>query len=284
VEVSLVASLSTSVNTNLGAISALASLRKINAQLQVANKQLETGYRVADAADDASTFSVAQGLRGDLQAFSAVQGSLANGVGLASVTQAALTSISDTAGNIQAKLVQLSDASITAGQRAIYTADYNALTSQISNFIGQANYNGANLISAGSAARTYLASISGSTLSLSSQASTSTAFTTFTGAVNVSTASDATAALTPLTTFQTAISSSLASNSGESRGLTVQSGFVNAISDAVTTGLGVLVDADIGKAAAQSQSLQVRQQLAVQSLSIANQQPGVLLGLFNSGR
>jgi flagellin len=45
-----------------------------------------------------------------------------------------------------------------------------------------------------------------------------------------------------------------------------------------------LVDADIGKAAAQSQSLQVRQQLAVQSLSIANQQPGVLLGLFPGAR
>ena len=283
-EVSLVASLSTSVNTNLGAISALASLRKINAQLQVANKQLETGYRVADAADDASTFSVAQGLRGDLQAFSAVQSSLANGVGLASVTQAALTSISDTAGNIQAKLVQLSDASITDGQRTIYNADYTALTSQISNFIAQANYNGANLISAASAARTYLASVSGTTLSLSSQASTGTAFTTFTGAVNVSSASNATASLTALTTFQTAVSSSLATNAGESRGLSVQSGFVSAISDAVTTGLGVLVDADIGKAAAQSQSLQVRQQLAVQSLSIANQQPSVLLGLFPGSR
>jgi len=268
----------------LGAISALASLRKINAQLDVANKQLQTGYRVADAADDASTFSVAQGLRGDLQAFSAVQSSLANGVGLASVTQAALTSISDTAGNIQAKLVQLSDASITAGQRAVYTADYNALTSQISNFISQANYNGANLISTGSAARTYLASISGTTLSLTSQAATGTAFTTFTGAVNVSTASDATASLTALTTFQTAVSSSLATNAGESRGLSVQSTFVSAISDAVTTGLGVLVDADIGKAAAQSQSLQVRQQLAVQSLSIANQQPSVLLGLFPGAR
>ena len=76
----MVASLSNSVNTNLGSMTALASLRRINADLLVANKQLQTGYRVADAADDASTFSVAQGLRGDLQAFSAVQNSLANGV------------------------------------------------------------------------------------------------------------------------------------------------------------------------------------------------------------
>lgn len=280
----MVASLSTSVNTNLGAISALASLRKINAALLVANKQLQTGYRVADAADDASTFSVAQGLRGDLQAFSAVQSSLANGVGLGAVTQAALTSISDTAGNIQAKLVQLSDGSITAAQRTIYTADYNTLTSQINNFIAQANYNGANLISSGSAARTYLSSVTGSTLSLSGLGATATALTTFTGAVNVSTASDAANSLTALTTFQNAVASSLSTNATESRTLSVQSSFQSAVSDAVTTGLGALVDADIGKAAAQSQALQVRQQLAVQSLSIANQQPSVLLGLFNTGR
>jgi len=280
----LVASLSTSVNTNLGAISALASLRKINAELLVANKQLQTGYRVADASDDASTFSVAQGLRGDLQAFSAVQSSLANGVGLGQVTQAALTSISDTSGNIQAKLVQLSDGLISAAQRTIYTADYNTLTSQINNFISQANYNGANLISSGSAARTYLSSITGSTLSLSGLGATATALTTFTSAVNVSTASDAANSLTALTTFQSAIASSLSTSATESRTLSVQSSFQSAVTDAVTTGLGALIDADIGKASAQSQSLQVRQQLAVQSLAIANQQPGVLLGLFNNAR
>ena len=280
----MVASLSNSVNTNTGSMTALASLRRINADLLVANKQLQTGYRVADAADDASTFSVAQGLRGDLQAFSAVQNSLANGVGLGSVTQAALTSISNTAGNIQAKLVQLSDASISASQRTIYTADYNALTSQIANFIAQANYNGANLISSGSASRTYLASTSGSTLSLSGLGSTATALTTFTGAVNVSTASDATNSLAAVTTFQNAISQSLSTSATQSRALTVQSSFQSAVSDAVTTALGALVDADIGKASAQSQALQVRQQLAVQSLSIANQQPSVLLGLFPTAR
>jgi flagellin len=280
----LVASLSTSVNTNLGAISALASLRKINAELLVANKQLQTGYRVADASDDASTFSVAQGLRGDLQAFSAVQSSLANGVGLGQVTQAALTSISDTAGNIQAKLVQLSDGNITAAQRTIYTADYNTLTSQINNFIAQANFNGANLISSGSTARSYLASINGSTLSLSGLGATATALTTFTGAANVSTASDAANSLTALTTFQSAIASSLSTSATESRTLSVQSSFQSAVTDAVTTGLGALIDADIGKASAQSQSLQVRQQLAVQSLAIANQQPSVLLGLFPGAR
>ena len=67
--------MSNSINTNVGAMVALASLRTTQAALQVASKQVQSGYRVADAMDDASTFSVAQGIRGNLQAFQAVQGS-----------------------------------------------------------------------------------------------------------------------------------------------------------------------------------------------------------------
>jgi flagellin len=267
------------VNTNTSALAALASLRKINSNLAVAQKQLQTGYRVADASDDASTFSVAQGLRGDLQAYSAVQGSLANGVGLGSVTQAALTGISDLVGNLEAKITQLADGSISASQRTIYTNDYNALTSQVANFISQANYNGINLLSAGSVSKTFLADTSANTLTISSQSSVNAAFTTF-NTSSVASASAATLALTSLTTFQTAVASSLGTNASEARSLTLQSTFTNAITDSITTGIGAIVDADIGKASAAVQALQVQQQLAIQSLAIANQQPSRLLGLF----
>ena len=50
--------------------------------------------------------------------------------------------------------------------------------------------------------------------------------------------------------------------------------------DAVEEGLGSLVDADIARESARLQALQTRQQLSVQTLSIANQAPTVLLSLF----
>ncbi|MBI3453683.1 MAG: flagellin, partial [Rhodospirillales bacterium] len=49
-----------------------------------------------------------------------------------------------------------------------------------------------------------------------------------------------------------------------------------------TEGLGSLVDADLAKESAALQSLQVKQQLGVQALGIANQAPQVLLGLFRN--
>jgi flagellin len=50
--------------------------------------------------------------------------------------------------------------------------------------------------------------------------------------------------------------------------------------DALNSGVGSLVDADLAKESAQLQSLQIRQQLGTQSLSIANQAPAALLSLF----
>ena len=271
--------MSNSINTNVGAMVALSSLRTTQSALNVASKQVQTGYRVADAMDDASTFSVAQGIRGNLQAFQAVQGSLANGVGLGSVTQAALTNISTLIGNLQAKITQLADGSINNNQRTIYAADFTAMVGQISNFITQANYNGTNLLSAGSADKTFLADTAATTLTMTNRAGVATAFSTFTGSA-VDTAANATLALTSLATFNQTVSAALGGNAADTRSLQLQSNFVNSIVDATTTGLGAIVDADIGKASASVQALQVRQQLGIQSLSIANQQPSVLLGLF----
>ena len=50
--------------------------------------------------------------------------------------------------------------------------------------------------------------------------------------------------------------------------------------DALNTGLGSLVDADLAKESAALQALQIRQQLGTQALSIANQAPQTLLSLF----
>ncbi len=271
--------MSNSINTNLGALMAQSALRTAGAQLDRASKTVQTGYRVADASDDASTFSVAQGIRGNLQAYGAVQQSLTNGSGLGDVTDSALTGISDLIGNLQAKITQLADGSISSNQRTIYTADMNAMTSQIRNFISQANYNGVNLLSSNSSARTFLVDTAANTLTLTSQSSVNAAFTTF-ATSSVTSSSAATLALTSLNTFAQAVNSSLSNNAANTRALNLQNSFINSQVDAINAGLGATVDADIGKASAQVQSRQVQRQLGVQSLSLANQQPSVLLGLF----
>ncbi len=61
----------------------------------------------------------------------------------------------------------------------------------------------------------------------------------------------------------------------------LQSNFVTNLSDAITKGVGALVDADMNVESTRLQALQVQQQLGVQALSIANQNTQMILRLFN---
>ncbi|WBU56883.1 flagellin [Paracoccus sediminicola] len=59
-----------------------------------------------------------------------------------------------------------------------------------------------------------------------------------------------------------------------------QRDFIGKLTDSMRSGIGALVDANMEEASARLQALQVQQQLATQSLSIANQAPQALLSLF----
>lgn len=131
-----------SANTNTSALVALSSLRGNNLNLDRISKALQTGYRVADATDDGAIFMVAQGVRGDVKAYAAVQSSLSAAIGLGQVTMAAIDRIYGLVGDIKAKITSLADGSLTAQQQDIYRGDIRAFIGQINNFIAQADYNG----------------------------------------------------------------------------------------------------------------------------------------------
>ncbi|APF38480.1 MULTISPECIES: flagellin [Chelatococcus] len=60
----------------------------------------------------------------------------------------------------------------------------------------------------------------------------------------------------------------------------IQNDFVTALSDAVTRGIGQLVDANMEEESTKLQALQVQQQLGIQALSIANSSTQNILSLF----
>ena len=98
--------------------------------------------------------------------------------------------------------------------------------------------------------------------------------------LDVSTAANAAQALTDIETLiQTAIDASASFGSSEQR-VDIQSEFVLSLIDSMTSGIGALVDADMEKASARLQALQVQQQLGTQALSIANSTPQTILSLF----
>ncbi|WP_126978921.1 flagellin [Frigidibacter oleivorans] len=98
--------------------------------------------------------------------------------------------------------------------------------------------------------------------------------------IDVSTEAGATAALSTIETLiDTATAAASAFGSVEGR-IETQADFVSKLTDAMKSGIGSLVDADMEEASARLQALQTQQQLGIQALSIANQQPQNILALF----
>ena len=81
------------------------------------------------------------------------------------------------------------------------------------------------------------------------------------------------------TDLQAAIDAAAAFGAAQVR-IEAQNEFLAKQADALKTGVGALVDADMEEASARLQALQVQQQLGIQALSIANQSPQNVLALF----
>lgn len=99
-------------------------------------------------------------------------------------------------------------------------------------------------------------------------------------AADISTKQNADDVLRALTKATSAMSDKLNTLGSAARKIDSQLTFTSKLSDAITSGIGTLVDADLSKESANLQGLQLKQQLGVQALSIANQTPQAIASLF----
>jgi flagellin len=276
-----------SVNTNVGAMIALQSLNKTNAELASVQKQISTGYRVADAQDDGAAYAIAQRVRSDVGALGSANQQLGNVQGLLSTTQSGLNNISNTMQSMQAVLVKLADGNTQGNQRTQYVAQYNSLLANVKSYITDATYNGKTLIgdigssAAGFGAVNVVRNEVGATYNIATY-SGSALYSALTIASSI-TAGAAAALITSTGSFMTQldnVGTQLNSYGAAQTYVNNQISYNNDKIDSLNSGLGSLIDADLAKESAQLQALQIRQQLGTQSLSIANQAPQTLLSLF----
>ena len=106
------------------------------------------------------------------------------------------------------------------------------------------------------------------------------AIVTLKSTATVSTQAKASTLVAIIQTSLTNVNSAMAKLSSGAAKFSIQATFSQKLSDTLTQGIGNLVDANMAAESAMLQSLQVKQQLGVQALSIANQAPQTILGLF----
>ncbi len=271
-----------SVNTNVGAMVALQNLDSTNSQLQGVQSAINTGLKVASAKDDGAAYAIAQNMRGDVAGYAAVGDSINRGMSAVDVALSAGQSISDLLIQMKSKALAASDSSLDTASRAALNEDFTALRDQISSIVNNAVFNGYNLVDGSTNQITALASSDGSRrLTVSAEnMSLSGSVVTIATAGNISTQAAASTMISTVETSLTNVNAALARLSSGAKKFSIQADFVQKLSDTLTAGIGNLVDANMAQESAMLQSLQVKQQLGVQALAIANQAPSITLSLF----
>ena len=267
-----------SVNTNVGAMIALQNLALTNKQLINTQLRVTTGLRVNGPKDDAATFAIAQNMRGDIAGYGSVGVSLAMGEATVNVAIDAATSIADLLTQMKGKAVQASQEGMDQNSYNALHLEFTALREQLTTIVNTAAFNGKNLITSGATAFKVLSTVEGSTIVVSSAQMDTTTLVIHTA--TLATAANAQTALALINAAIITNSNALAVMGASSKRVDIQNDFVQKLTDVLKLGVGNLVDADLATESANLQALQIKQQLGVQALSIANQNPQSILALF----
>jgi flagellin len=274
-----------SINTNSNALIALQNLNATSMELSGVQSRINTGKKVNSAKDNGATWAIAQNQRSDIASLDAVKESLSRGSSTIDVAMSAATSVSDLLVQMKQKVLSASDTSLDAVSRSSLNEDFKSLRDQITKAVTNASFNGKSLLNTGSTAMATLANADGSSrLTVAAEVMTlSGSIVTLTSTASFNTAATASALIATVNTSLQNVSSSLSRLGTRAKSLENHLTFVSKLQDALETGVGSLVDADLAKESARFQALQAKQQLGFQALTIANQGPQSLLSLFRQG-
>ncbi len=304
-----------SINTNIAAMTALQALRTTNSDLLKTQNRISTGLRVSDASDNAAYWSIATTMRSDRQALSTVSDALGLGSATVDIAAKSIETAIKVSSDIKAKLVAARSPGV---DRAKIQAEIEQLQSSLQDTVNGASFSGQNWLAVDSTAtttRTLVSSFSrdssgdisigtitvdigatGSMLVDTSgggagildsvrTATTSGDYTVLT--LDISGLTDDASDLTDLEDYLTGVDDAITSmtNAATAMGavktrINLQKDFADTLMDAIDTGIGTLVDADMNEESTRLQALQVRQQLGIQALSLANQSSQSILSLF----
>lgn len=303
-----------SINTNASAMTALSSLNQTNKMLNQTQNAISTGFKVANASDNAAYWSIATEMRSDNKALSTVQDALGLGSAKVDVASTAIESVIDVTDEIKKKLVAAREPGV---DREKIQSEITQLQGQITSISESASFSGENWLSVDSSAAGYNAtksivssfnraadgSVSVATIDIDTASTklfdandqsgiidkdrTGTAADFKLSTIDISALTDSAADLTTLDEYISGADSAVselttaATDLGSvSSRMDIQSDFVSNLSDAIERGVSQLVDADLNEESTKLQALQAQQQLGIQALSIANSNSQNILSLF----
>ena len=245
------------------------------------NNRLSTGLKVSSAVDDPLAYFTAKTLNDNGDDFTGVKDNIDQAISTVKTALDAIDAVTDIVKQMKGLVNSARGADTTT--RADLATQFGTLRTQLDNLVGDANYNGTNLLKATPDSLTVNFNPDGSnTLTIAGvDITTANSGLSIAGAAG-SWASDANidAAQTDLDAALTTLRSQASTFGSNIAIMTTRLDFTSNIINDFQEGAGKLTNADLNEEGANLLALQTRQQLGINSLSLASQSEQSVLGLF----
>jgi len=136
-----------SLHTNNAALSAQNSLTRTQSSLSTSMTRLSTGYRINSAMDDAAGLQIATRLKAQTSGMAVAMRNTQNSVSMLQTAEGALSEVTNILTRMKDLATQSADGSSSASDRTAMQSEYDALTDEMTNILGNTSFGGTTLLS-----------------------------------------------------------------------------------------------------------------------------------------
>ncbi|MFQ5651706.1 MAG: flagellin [bacterium] len=269
------------IGGNIQALQALNSLNVINKELGLRQLRLATGKRINSAEDDAAGFVISRTLQARGKGLSVALSNVGDAKSMLSVAEGGLESILDILETMKEKVTQAASDTLGNSERNAIDDELDALTNEIDDIVAETTFNGTILLD-GTTLTIQTGAETTDTLlvTVSSSDHDSAALGVIDASINVSSAANASTALSRVNTAITTVKNSIASIGADQARLATKESTLSTAMTNTEASRSRIADADFAKEQLEALKLQIMQQTATAALAQANAAPQVVLSLF----
>ena len=266
------------INTNASALNAQNVLKTNTRAMTTAMEQLSTGTRVNSAKDDAAGLAIGQTMTAQIRGLNQAVRNANDGINLLQTAEGAMVEQTNMLQRMRELAVQSVNATNSDSQRAYLNAEFEELTSQISNIGDQTFWNSTKVLSA-STLTFQVGTASDTTFTVSIKDTTASGGLGI-EALAISTAVSASSALAQIDSALDIVNEQRSQLGATMNRLTYTADNLSNVSANLSASRSNIMDTEYATASSQLSKNQIIQQAATAMLAQANQQPQAVLSLL----
>jgi flagellin len=273
--------MSMTINTNVQSLNAQRNLGTSQASLSTSMQRLSSGLRVNSAKDDAAGLAIADRMNSQVRGMNVAVRNANDAISMSQTAEGAIGNVGEMMQRMRELSVQSANVTNGTADRANLNAEFQQLGQEVLRTLGATKFNGQAIVGSDAGAKAFqVGANSGETVTVTTKnLVTDATITTVTGG-NISTATDASAAMTNIDAALATVNSERALYGAAQNRFEAIVSTLRVASENQAASRGRIMDADFAAETANLSRTQVLQQAGTAMVAQANALPQGVLALL----